>query len=317
VSHQTVSRVLKGSPRVDANTRVRVLAVVEQLGYRPNVAARALATGRSQTLGVVILDTTLFGPASVLSGIEQAARAAGYFVSIASVPRLDRDAVSEAVERLETQSIDGIILIAPQAFAVDALRAHAEDLPMVVVDGAVGTGIRRVQIDQFEGARLATQHLLDLGHSTVWHVAGPADWYEAVTRQEGWRATLQKAGREAPPPVAGDWSPRSGYRAGQLLARVPELSAVFVANDHMALGLSYALHERGRRLPDEISVVGFDDIPEAEFLNPPLTTIRQNFAGLGEAALRDLLSQINGRPAPGDAPDLSLELVVRGSTAAV
>jgi DNA-binding LacI/PurR family transcriptional regulator len=98
---------------------------------------------------------------------------------------------------------------------------------------------------------------------------------------------------------------------------VPELSAVFVANDHMALGLSYALHERGRRLPDEISVVGFDDIPEAEFLNPPLTTIRQNFAGLGEAALRDLLSQINGRPAPGDAPDLSLELVVRGSTAAV
>jgi len=325
VSHQTVSRVLNGSSRVDPTTRARVLSAIEQLGYRRNVAARALVTGRTQTLGVVGFDITLFGPASVLAGIERAARAAGYFVSIANVPRLDRDSVGDAVDRLKAHAVDGIILIAPQSDAVDTLHERAGELPMVVVDGSVGTGLRRVAVDQAEGARLATQHLLDLGHSTVWHVSGPGEWHEAVTRQEGWRATLQAAGRETPPPVAGDWSTRSGYDAGRLLARVPELSAVFVANDHMALGLSHAFYERGRRVPAEVSVVGFDDIPEAEFLTPPLTTVRQNFAALGQAAIQELLAQIKGHPAGGDGPidngpiDNRLcvrpELVVRGSTA--
>ncbi|HEY3713730.1 MAG TPA: LacI family DNA-binding transcriptional regulator [Jatrophihabitantaceae bacterium] len=314
VSHQTVSRVLNGSSRVDPTTRARVLAAIGQLGYRRNVVARALVTGQTQTLGVVAFDTTLFGPASVLAGIEQAARVAGYVVSIANVPRLDRGSVNDAVDRLETQAIDGIILIAPQADAVDALHERAGELPMVVVDGAVGTGIRRVEVDQVAGARLATQHLLDLGHSTVWHVSGPMEWHEAVSRQEGWRATLHGAGVEAPPPVAGDWSARSGYEAGRLLARVPDLSAVFVANDHMALGLSYAFRERGRTVPDEISVVGFDDIPEAEFLTPPLTTVRQDFGALGHAALRELLAQITREPAAEGPAPIEPELVVRRST---
>jgi len=314
VSHQTVSRVLNGSARVGPTTRARVLAAIEQLGYRRNVVARALVTGRTQTLGVVAFDTTLFGPASVLAGIEEAARDAGYFVSIANVPRLDRHSISDAVNRLETQAIDGIILIAPQSDAIDVLHERAGELPMVVVDGAVGTGIRRVEVDQAEGARLATQHLLDLGHPTVWHVSGPIDWHEAVTRQEGWRTTLLGAGREAPPPVTGDWSARSGYEAGRLLARVPELSAVFAGNDHMALGLSYAFHEHGRHVPDEISIVGFDDIPEAEFFTPPLTTIRQDFAALGQAALAELVTQIKDGSTEGTGHRVEPELVVRRST---
>lgn len=317
VSHQTVSRVLNGNARVDPTTRSRVLSAIEQLGYRRNVVARALATGYSQTLGVVGFDTTLYGPASILAGIEAAAQAAGYFVSVTNVLRIDSASVTGAVDRLASQSVDGIVLIAPQAEAVDALHERAGELPMVVVDGAVGTGLRRVAVDQAEGGRLATQHLLDLGHGTVWHVAGPLEWHEAVARQEGWRATLQAAGRETPPPVAGDWSARSGYDAGRLLARVPELSAVFVANDHMALGLSHAFHERGRRVPEDISVVGFDDIPEAEFLTPPLTTLRQNFSALGQEALRELLVQLDGQAARGNGPLIAPELVVRGSTAAV
>jgi DNA-binding LacI/PurR family transcriptional regulator len=316
VSHQTVSRVLNGNTRVDPAIRARVMSAIEQTGYRRNVVARALATGRTQTLGVVGFDTTLHGPASVLAGIEAAARAAGYFVSITNVHRLDGTSVTAAVDRLESQSVDGIILIAPQSDAVDALHQRAGELPMVVVDGAVGTTIRRVEVDQAQGARLATQHLLDLGHPTVWHVSGPAEWHEAVSRQEGWRATLHDAGREVPPSVAGDWSARSGYEAGRLLVRVPDLSAVFVANDHMAFGLGHAFAERGRRVPDEVSVVGFDDIPEAGYVAPPLTTVRQNFALLGHSAFRDLFDQISGRPAAGPVC-LEPELIVRGSTAAL
>jgi DNA-binding LacI/PurR family transcriptional regulator len=315
VSHQTVSRVLNGTAPVNSDTRERVLAAIAQLGYRRNVMARALVTGQTQTLGVISFDTTLYGPASVLSGIEHAARVAGYFVSIANVPDLDRESVSHAVTRLETQSIDGIILIAPQSSSVESLQARAGEVPMVVVDGAIGTGIQRVEVDQIEGARLATQHLLDLGHATVWHVSGPVQWREAAVRQQGWHDTLVRAGREAPPAVAGDWSAQSGYEAGRLLARVPELTAVFVANDHMALGVMHALAERERRIPHDISIVGFDDIPEAAHLTPPLTTVRQDFTALGRAAVGELLAQLNNHPRTASPGAVVPELVVRSSTA--
>ena len=196
------------------------------------------------------------------------------------------------MEALDAQAVDGIIVIAPNDNAVRALGVLPPTVPVVAVE-AEYRDQPVVAIDQREGARLATRHLLDLGHRTVWHLAGPQDWREAVLRLEGWRATLSEAGAEVPAPLSGDWSPRSGYDAGVHIAMRDDVTAVFAANDQMALGLLHALAERGRRVPEDVSVVGFDDIPEAEFFRPSLTTVHQDFNEVGRRGLELLLARID------------------------
>jgi DNA-binding LacI/PurR family transcriptional regulator len=293
VSHQTVSRVLNGRANVRGQTRSRVLAAVAQLGYRPNTVARALATGRTRVVGVVTLDTTLFGPASTLHAIDRAARDAGYFLSVTQLNSIAREPVRAALERMADQGVEGVIVIAPMTSAHEALHRLPRGLPVVAVEGDPDADIAVVAVDQVAGARLATDHLLGAGHRTVWHVAGPADWLEARARAAGWRAALTEAGAEVPPPLAGDWSPASGFEAGRILARLPEADAVFVANDQMALGVLRALHEHGRRVPADVSVVGFDDISEAAYFTPPLTTVRQDFAAVGRISLELLVEQLH------------------------
>jgi DNA-binding LacI/PurR family transcriptional regulator len=317
VSHQTVSRVINDSDHVRPATRERVLNAMAQLDYRPNSVARALVTGRSKRLGVISFDTTLHGPASTLFAIEQAAHDAGYFISIVSLKALNRPSVVEAVERLRLQGVDGVLVIAPQEGAVLALVRAPAGVPLVaVVAGPSDGGIPVAASDQLGGAVSATRHLLELGHRTVWHIAGPADWLEAQQRLAGWRATLQAAGAEVPPPLIGDWSPQSGYDLGRRLAADPAVTAIFVANDQMALGTLRALHEAGRAIPGDVSVVGFDDIPEAPFFTPPLTTVRQDFGEVGRRSLRlllDTIESVEPAPAPRESP---LALIVRASTAA-
>src|SRR5450432_2099677 len=194
VSYQTVSRVLNDSPKVRAETRERVQAAIRQLDYRPNSMARALVTGRSQTLGVVSFDTTLYGPASTLFGIQQAAHDAGYAVSISSLRSLNRDTVLSAIQQLRDQGVDGVAVIAPLRAGVDALRHVRADFAVVAVEAGPDTPIPVVTVDQKAGAAAATQHLLNLGHKTVWHLAGPTDWKEAEDRIEGWKTTLMAAG---------------------------------------------------------------------------------------------------------------------------
>ncbi|GGO82663.1 LacI family transcriptional regulator [Nonomuraea cavernae] len=295
VSHQTVSRVLNEHPNVRGETRARVLEAIEKLGYRRNLVARALVTKHSRTLGVVSFDTTLYGPASTVYGIERAARAAGYFVSIVSLKSIDRSGVRDALDYLADQAVDGIVVVAPQRSAAEALADLPVGVPTVAVEGGEAGDVSVVCVDQVEGGRLATRHLLSLGHETVWHVRGPSDWLEAEGRVAGWRAALALEGREAPEPLAGDWSPRSGYEAGRSLASMRDVTAVFVANDQMALGVLRAFTERGVRVPDQVSVVGFDDIPESEFFSPPLTTIRQDFGAVGRHSIEVLLRQIEGQ----------------------
>ncbi|MFE9957343.1 LacI family DNA-binding transcriptional regulator [Micromonospora sp. NPDC005299] len=291
VSHQTVSRVLNGHPNVREQTRLRVQAAIAELGYRPNRAARALVTGRSQVIGVVAQNTTLYGPASLLAALEQTAAEEGFAVTVGSVRDLDRVSISEAVERHLAHRVAGIVVIAPVESAGEALEHLPKDVPLVTVDGDPRRPVPLVTVDQVAGARAATQHLLDAGHRTVWHVSGPADWFDSAGRIEGWRDALRVAGAEVPPLVPGDWSAASGYRCGQMLARMPEVTAIFTANDHLALGVLRALHEHGRRVPDEISVVGFDDVPEAAYFIPPLTTVRPDFAAVARASLDLLLAQ--------------------------
>ena len=196
VSHQTVSRVLNGNPHVRPETRRRVLAAMNELGYRPNLTARALATGRSHTLGVVSFDTTLYGPASTLLGVERAAHEAGYFIVVASMQALDRGSLIDAVERLRIQRVDGILAIAPLKVAADALLHAPDEIPLVAVEGGPAADIPVVEVDQFSGARSATRHLLDLGHTTVWHIAGPADFLDGTSN-----TVAYAEGVVVPPPV--------------------------------------------------------------------------------------------------------------------
>ena len=298
VSYQTVSRVLHASPNVSDDTRERVLVAIRQLDYRPNSMARALVTGRSKTLGVVTFDTALYGPASTLLGIAEAAHDAEYAVSVSSLRSLNRGSVLAAIEQLRDQGVDGVAVIAPLRESVDALRHIRPDFAVVAVEAGPNASIPVAGVDQVAGAAAATRHLLNLGHKTVWHLAGPTDWNEAEERIQGWKSVLKAAGAPIPAPLRGDWTPRSGYELGQSLLQIPKLTAVFVANDQMALGLLRRLHEAGRKVPRDLSVVGFDDIPEAAYFTPPLTTVRQDFAELGRRCLHSLLGRIEGEPGP-------------------
>jgi len=312
VSHQTVSRVLNEHPNVRAHTREKVLAAIRELAYRPNAAARTLVTRRTNTLGVVSFDTTLYGPASMLYGIERAAHDS-YFVSVASLPALDRRSVLEAVDRLVGQGVEGIIVIAPQTSAVAALAHVPDTVPLVAVGCGTRAPLTSVAIDNAAGAASATRYLLDLGHRTVHHVAGPGTWLDAQERVDGWRATLRAGGAPVPAVLTGDWSASSGYEAGHRLAALRGVTAVFCGNDTMALGVVRALAEQGRQVPADVSVVGFDDVPEAGFFLPPLTTVRQDFGEVGRRALGALIERMSGGGEPGPRLRVAPELVVRGS----
>jgi DNA-binding LacI/PurR family transcriptional regulator len=317
VSHQTVSRVINGSPRVAPETRDRVMAAMRMLDYRPSSLARALKTGRSRTIGVVSFDTTLHGPASTLFGIERAAHQADYFTSIVSVPELHRDTVLEAVDRLRRQGVEGILTVVPQHEAMSALGQVPIDVPLTAVEAGPEAGVAVVVVDQFAGAAAATRHLLELGHRSVIHVAGPPGWQESELRVAGWRETLLAHGLAVPTPAAGDWTPESGYAVGRQLVTLPDLSAIFVANDQMALGVLRALHEAGLRVPEDVSVVGFDAIPESAFFTPPLTTVRQDFLEMGRQGFRLLQQQIDEGRRSDTRITIAPEIVVRSSTRAV
>jgi DNA-binding LacI/PurR family transcriptional regulator len=331
VSHQTVSRVINGSPRLRPETRQRVERAIEQLGYRPNTAARALVKGRSGIVGVIGVGSTYFGPASIQRSIETAARARGLFASTVSLTSLTRELLDNSVEHLRRQGVEGIIIVAGQDDALEIARSRTVGVPIVLVEGDLTRARRTVGVDQVTGARLAVRHLLELGHREIVHLAGPADWAEARARLDGWRAEMTDAGLRPAEPVHGSWSAAFGHEAGGRLAADPRITAVFTANDQIAIGLLLALHDAGRRVPDDVSVVGFDDQPEAAYLVPPLTTVRQDFEQVGVRAVAAITAAIAApdtevesstarglsTPEPVVANLITPELVVRRSTGPV
>jgi DNA-binding LacI/PurR family transcriptional regulator len=316
VSSMTVSRVATGRGQVNAATRERVERAMRQLRYTPNIAARALSSGRSGTIGVLTFDTSQYGPGAALLGIEHAAREKGYGVSIAAVAQLDAASMAGAMDTFAQRSTDGVIAIVPHLSAADALAETHPQLPVVTVQGTGAAAIPAVAVDQRTGAFLATTHLLDLGHATVWHIAGPQDWYESRERERGWREALTSRAAPSPPMLQGDWSAASGHAAGlQLLAADRPPTAVFAANDQMALGVLHALHQRRLSAPDALSIVGFDDIPESAYFSPSLTTVRQDFSAMGRRGVDLLIGILTAEVAP--APQVHLiepELIVRSST---
>ncbi|WP_299058343.1 LacI family DNA-binding transcriptional regulator [uncultured Nocardioides sp.] len=318
VSHQTVSRVVNGQNNLRPATRARVEAAIAQLGYRPNNAARALVTRRSGTIGVVGTAGGFWGPSTVHRSVQAAGRGAGMFVSSVNLPRVTGSELADAVAHLRDQHVEGIVLIAANDHALEtAARSTAQGVPVVVIEGDPARTPWTVGVDQHAGAVLATRHLLDLGHTEVVHVAGPQEWVEARGRLAGWQDTMHDAGLRTSRVVEGDWTPASGYRAGQEVLARGDATGVVVANDHMALGLLLALHEGGVSVPGDVSVVGFDDIPEAPYLIPPLTTVKQDFGTVGRRAIEILGAAIGGaHPADGPARTIPPTLVERRSTAA-
>lgn len=317
VSQKTVSRVVNGEPHVSPEVRDRVLRAVKELDYRPNNAARALLLGRYRRIGVVSLGSALYGPSALLVALERAMQRAGYSFAVAGT--LEGQSVSVAVEALLEQGVDGIVLSEPIDEGTP-LRIGA-DVPVVSLgEGLEVTGGTSAVVgaDGVAAARIATEHLLSLGHRTVWHIPGPQNWWAARDRLRGWREALAAAGAPEPPlPLEGDWSPASGYAAGRQLAELSDVTAVFAANDDMALGALRAFAEAGLSVPADVSVVGYDDIPAAAYLSPPLTTVRQNFPAVADRAVDVLVALIEGRPGAPRHTELAVELAERSSTGPV
>ncbi|UOE44185.1 LacI family DNA-binding transcriptional regulator [Agromyces larvae] len=313
VSGQTVSRVANGRANVDAETRERVLDAMRTLGYRPNSAARALRSGRFHSIGVIMFTLSSFGNMRTLDAIAAAAADAGYSITLIPVPHPTRGEVSVAVDRLAEEAVDGVIIIVEAHLLDESDIELPPELPVVVVDSTAGDRYTVVDTDQAHGARLATEHLLGLGHRTVHHLAGPDRSYSATHRREAWEATLRAHGAEVPQVLVGDWSSESGHAHGLALASDPEVTAIFAANDQMALGVLRALHQSGRRVPDDVSVVGFDDMEEARSYWPPLTTVRQFFGEVGRRSVEALLHEVETGERRASAL-VPTELVVRESS---
>ncbi|GAA1439471.1 LacI family DNA-binding transcriptional regulator [Leifsonia poae] len=314
VSTQTVSRVANGLTNVEAATRDRVLRSMQELGYRPNRAARALRSGHFRSLGVIMFTLSSYGNMRTLDAIAVSAATAGYSINVVPVEKPTQKDVSVAFSRLLGLAVDGIIIVI-EAHIID--RADVElppGLSVVVIDSTERSDYPQVDTDQAQGARLATEHLLSLGHSTVWHIAGPADSYSATRRAQTWRSVLEENGRVVPELMQGDWSTTAGYEHGLTIAARPEITAVFAANDQMALGVLRALHENGRRVPEDVSVVGFDDMAESDSFWPPLTTIHQEFEATGRRAVELLIAEIESHPEPAALSSMPTRLVVRSST---
>ncbi|WP_448061364.1 LacI family DNA-binding transcriptional regulator [Cellulomonas hominis] len=315
VSSQTVSRVSTGAGTVRPETRQRVLTAMEQLGYSPNHAARALRYGNFDAIGLIAHRLARTGESRTVEAVVEAARRQGYTVSLVDVQSPSSLDVTAAVARLTHQAIDGLIIIRAETATPATLSLPAR-LPVVVSDSRFIGHHPAVATDQGDGTRQAVQHLLALGHTTVHHLAGPADSSPAQLRVESWRACLEQAGRPVPELLRGDWSAESGYALGRLVAQDDTVTAVFCANDEMAAGLMRALYERGLRVPEDVSVVGFDDIPLAEYLWPPLTTVSQDFHLIGERLVQLLLQQIReGTELTDHRSMVPTRLLVRASTA--
>ena len=316
VSPITVSRVANGHDNVQGTTRERVLAAMQTLGYRPNSAARALATGRFGRIGVITSSLTLYGSAQTINGIVIAAEHAGYSVTLMPVRSISQGDVIGAFDRLSKQEVDGVVVIVEARLLGGGGLALPRGIPAVVADSGGASEYIVVDSDQEGGARLATQHLLDLGHRTVWHVAGPANSFSAESRRRGWRATLKAAGITPPKVLRGDWTNETGYRQGRVLAADPEVTAVFAANDQTALGVIRACHEMGRGVPDEISVVGFDNMLDSDAFWPPLTTVVQRFGEVGRLCVASRLHEIRHDTGELRTHIVETSLVVRESTSA-
>lgn len=324
VSLQTVSRVINNRQEITSETRQHVQEVIKRLGYQPNAIARSLSLRRSHTLGIVISGLEYYGPSHILIGIEQAANQQGLSILLNLLHQPENEDVGSVVNSLLSRQVEGIIWAVPEignnrSWFRDALPQLA--IPVIFLSAQPRDKLNVVEIDNRYGGYVATGHLLQRGYRKVGLLAGPLTWWAARERRRGWQESLTAAGVPSSDSqiVEGDWSAESGERGlHELLENCPDLQAVFACNDQMALGLMRAAQGLGRRIPQDLAVVGFDDTPESAFYSPPLTTIRQDLHQLGHIAVQTFLQkreaeQTHERNVPTEVRLLKPELVVRES----
>ena len=325
VSTQTVSRVINNRTDVSAETRQRIHTIIADLGYLPNVLARSLIQGRSNILGVVAYGLSYYGPSRVLTGIEHRANELGFSVMLSLVHDPETNDGKDIFYSLRSRQVEGIIWAVPEIGANRAWigeQLRPLDCPVVFINMEPDKNAIVAAIDNREGGRLATEHLLSQGYQNIGIITGPDSWWEARQREQGWRDAMQTIAScdQETLRVAGDWYPSSGASGLEaLLQRCPSLEAVFACNDPMAAGALQAARHLGRRVPQDLAIVGFDDTPEAAYYAPPLTTIRQPLAELGARAVDQMVQSlsidfdIDAEPGP-QIQWMHPELVVRESS---
>lgn len=315
VSHQTVSRVINDGPHTKAETRARVEKAMADLGYVPNAAARALVTARSKMIGMVVADEIFFGPAGMIHSLKNEIRRADYFAISCSVDGTSSESMVEGLKHLRKLGLEAIVVTTPQFDNSETVRQMLPNIPALFIDSKSGEGQLSISLDNFAGSRLATEHLIGLGHQNILHISGPATWQDAEPRVRGYESAMISAGLK-PRVISADWLIETGYKIGlELDLDKTQITAIVAANDHLALGLMKAFHERSIAVPERVSIVGFDDIPEAAFLDPALTTLRPDFDQLGKLAVGLILGSVSQSEAV-ENKTLYPELIIRNSTAA-
>ena len=298
VSTQTVSRVLNDRPDVSPETRTRVQEVIKELNYRPSALARSLISHRSHTLGVVTAGLDYMGPSRTLSGIASAAEDAGYSMLLRELPSFDAEEIAPIFQAFLSRHVDGII------WAVAEVGENRKwinnpptdiEVPLVFLTMENRNNLSIVSIDNYQGGRMAVSHLLEQGYRHIGHISGPLDWWEARQRKAGWNDVLTEASLEVGDKdwVEGDWSSESGALGFErLFEQYTELDAIFIGNDQMALGVIQSARQKGLRIPEELGLVGFDNIPESAYFCPPLTTIQQDHYSLAKLAVEEMIKTI-------------------------
>lgn len=314
VSHQTVSRYVAGFEGIREGTRERVARAIVELEYKPNLSARTLATNRSHRIAVLTSDLLSAGPSQTVQGLANAARAAGYMVDIISFDMNQRHSLDDAMGMLRTQDLAGVVAIAVS----DAMQRAIEDIdfgvPLYLDSGPADlTGPIGETFNAY-GIELLVDHLVDLGHTKIAHLSGPLGWVASRNRATGFAGAMTKHQLEMFPPFEGDWTPKSGYEAIQSASLDSAITAIVVGNDQMALGALHALNEAGRQTPRDVSVTGFDDIQEAAFYWPSLTTVRIDFERQGTFLFDSILAAIEGSDTPESSQFMQPQLMVRQST---
>ena len=313
VSHQTVSRVLNNHSSLKPETRDKVEKAIAELNYRPNQAARQLVTSRSKMIGILIAGTELYGPWAILNAMEREARLEGYSVISISVLPDSPESWRAGIDQLQNLDIDGVITIALPQKIIKELEKTLSRVTIVLVDTEPSKKFDAINIDNYQGGKIATEHLIELGHSEILHITGPMSGYESQMRRQGYEDVMRTKKYSADV-IEGNWSIEKGYEVGKEIAeRRIAPTAIFAANDHLALGVIKALDEAGISVPRDISIVGFDDIPEAKFMTPSLSTVRQNFDELGKLSIHKMMGQLKEASKP-EAINIDAKLIIRDST---
>ncbi len=313
VSHQTVSRVVKGHTNIGPDIRERVDAAIIELNYKPNLLARSLATSRSHRIGALVYELLESGPSKIMEGASKRAREAGYLLDIVSLDPEDEGGISQAISLINQPELAGLIIFTPTDHVVDALKDASFLVPLTLESESNGWSDDGAPKMGEAGVEELVQHLADFGHTRFFHISGPAGWLAARARSEAYDRALAARGLVSVGTVFGDWSAKSGYEA---TASIPlsEVTAIVAANDQMALGVIAALDERGVRVPEDISIVGFDDIPESQYFHPGLTTMNFDFAERGRTAVNDLLAKIEGKEPTAHPKAAPPRIIVRASS---